>query len=237
MANKTFTNIVDYTEKYIRDSQSYATEIGYYVNWMCEKISHQHNFSYFHISNDADLAANAYYLAYPTNCKEIIKLRWLLTTPGSTGIITYKSPRTYIRDHGYPDWTGRGQGTPRFYTVMGDGSGAQRIYFDKDAEQAYKIREWYVEYHPTIATTNPHEFHPDMMGVMAIISGVLFELKDMLTLTPTGRGLAERHQSYTEMLIQADMNRADEEFSIEAYYDSDMDAVFREIGVDPYDWI
>ena len=120
---------------------------------------------------------------------------------------------------------------------MGDGLGANRIYFNRDAEQAYKIREWYVEFHPTISGSTAHEFQPDWLGVMAILSACLFEIKDMTGLTQTGRALAERHEYYAGLLIDADGNKADEELKLEVYFDGDIDGLFAESEDNPYDWV
>jgi hypothetical protein len=72
---------------------------------------------------------------------------------------------------------------------------------------------------------------------MAIVSGVLWELKDMVSLDKRGQALAEKHMYYRDLLIAADMNKADEPFKVEAYFDADMDNQFEGGGIDPYEWV
>ena len=235
MANQTFATIVALIEDYLRDSTAYSTQIGYFVNFQIQKLAGEHNFTYLTTSSDITQTAATYYATWPTDARNILKIRWYLASTGQTGIIRYKSPRQFIKDHGYIDWASRGSGTPQWYTVMGDGSGARRIYFNCDADQEYKIRVWYAEQPATLASTNSHEFFPDWLGVMAIVSGVLWEIKEMVSLDTRGRALAEKHQYYRDLLIAADMNMADEEVTVEAYFEDPDDG--DDATVNPYEWI
>jgi hypothetical protein len=72
---------------------------------------------------------------------------------------------------------------------------------------------------------------------MAIVSGVLWELKDMVSLDKRGQALAEKHMYYRDLLISHDRDRADEPYRVEAYFDSNMDVDFEGGGIDPYDWV
>ena len=236
MANQNFTQLVALVEDYLRDSTAYSTQIGYFINWLCEKLATEYNFSYHILSYDDTLSAAAYQINYPTRCSQIIAVRWYLAN-ADHGIITYKSPRQFIRDHGYIDSTAAGAGTPRFYTIVGSGTGTHKITFNRDADQEYKVRIWYTELPPTLSGTVSHEFYPDWLGTMAIVSGVLFEIKDMVSLDRRGEALAKKHQYYRDLLISSDSNKADEPFRVEAYFDSNMDEEFEGGGIDPYDWV
>jgi hypothetical protein len=121
--------MVTFIEDYIRDSTAYSTQIGYFINWIVEKLATEYNFSYHILSYDDTLSAAAYQINYPTNCNQVIAMRWYLAN-SSHGMITYKSPKQFIRDHGYIDSTAAGSGTPRFYTIVGSGTGTHKITFN-----------------------------------------------------------------------------------------------------------
>jgi hypothetical protein len=70
---------------------------------------------------------------------------------------------------------------------------------------------------------------------MAIVSGVLFELKDMVSLDQRGQALAEKAGYYRDLLIAADMNMADEMITVEAYFEDPQGD--DETTVNPYDWV
>jgi hypothetical protein len=97
--------MVTFIEDYIRDSTAYST-------WMVEKLATEYNFSYHILSYDDTLSAAAYQINYPTRCNQIIAVRWYIAN-AEHGIVRYKSPRQFIRDHGYIDSTAKGAGTPR----------------------------------------------------------------------------------------------------------------------------
>lgn len=236
MANQTFAAITALVEDYLRDATSHSTQIGYFINWMCERLATEYNFSYHILSDDGTLDSAAYQVNYPTRCNQILAIRWMLSN-ANHGLIRYKSPRQFIRDHGYIDSTASGAGTPRFYTILGSGTGTHKVTFQSDADQDYLIRTWYTELPPTLSSTLSHEFHPDWMGTMAIVSGVLFEIKDMVSLDKRGQELAAKHEYYKSMLISADRDRADEPVRVEAYFDANMDEQFEGSGIDPYEWV
>jgi len=235
MANQTFNTILALVGDYLRNSTEYDTQIGYFINWQIQKLAGEHNFTYLTTSTDVTQTAATYYAAWPTNARNLLMVRWYLSDTGQTGIIKYKSPREFIKDHGYIDWASRGSGTPQFYTVMGDGAGGRRIYFNCDADQDYKIRFWFAEQPAELASTSSHEFYPDWLGVMAIVSGVLFELKDMVSLDQRGQALAEKAGYYRDLLVAADMNMADEGITVEAYFEDPQGE--DDATVNPYDWI
>jgi len=233
MANRTRAQLRTIVEYYLGGSTTYATQINTFLDMAVETISFLHNFRSLRGMVEATLSEDAYYVSMPTDYIESRYCLWLLSTTGEVGKISWLPEKRYHDWFPYPDYSGRGTATPRYYTKIGD-----YMYFNNMADKDYTIRLWYQKYHVAFTDDNTsHSFKPDYMASMAIVSWVLAQAKDLLPLTDEGRAMAAKSDDFLSSFIGADDKHEDEPMDMEVYFDSDRESESAGAGVNPYDWV